>query len=56
LNVKSKVPFLYMPSSGAMVRLKCRMSSGSGKVVVMVLPSDSSDRSVVYLSVHVVQL
>ena len=45
LKEKWKLPPLYMPSSGEMVRVKWRMSSGLGKVVVMVVPRDSSERS-----------
>ena len=44
-KVKWKVPALYMPSSGDMLRVKLRMSSGEGKVVVIVLPRESSERS-----------
>ena len=41
------MPPLYMPSSGRMDRVKFRISSGLGKVVFMVEPSESSERSVV---------
>lgn len=45
-NVKWKTPPLYMPSSGSMVRVKLRMSSGLGKVVRMVEPRERSEISV----------
>ena len=45
-KVKAKPPFLYMPSSGSMCSVKLRMSSGFGKCVRMVRPSESSERSV----------
>lgn len=44
-NVKTKLPFLYIPSSGSMVNVKFSMSSGLGKSVLIVLPSVSSLRS-----------
>ena len=44
-NVKLKAPPLYIPSSGSMVRVKLRISSGLGKLVRIVEPSDSSLRS-----------
>ena len=37
---------MYIPSSGSIVSVKLRMSSGFGKSVRMVLPRESSDRSV----------
>lgn len=46
LKVKVKRPDLYIPSSGEMERVKWRISSGSGKSVFMVLPRESSERSV----------
>lgn len=39
------MPPLYMPSSGEIVSVKCRMSSGSGKSVFIVVPRDRSERS-----------
>ena len=44
---KWKLPPLYMPSSGSMVRVKLRMSSGLGKEVRIVRPRvpSSSARS-----------
>ena len=45
-KLKVKVPEAYMPSSGSMVRVKLRMSSGLGKCVRMVEPRESSERSV----------
>ena len=46
-KLKWKLPPLYMPSSGSMVRVKLRMSSGLGKEVFMVRPRvpSSSARS-----------
>jgi hypothetical protein len=44
-NVNRKLPPLYMPSSGSIVSVKLRISSGFGKVVFIVLPSDNSLRS-----------
>ncbi len=46
-KLKWKLPPLYMPSSGSMVRVKFRISSGLGKEVFMVRPSvpSSSARS-----------
>src|SRR5271170_4630214 len=41
-----------MPSSGSIVSVKLRISSGFGKVVFIVLPSDSSLRSGEHLSQH----
>jgi hypothetical protein len=49
-NVNRKLPPLYMPSSGSIVSVKLRISSGFGKVVFIVLPSDSSLRSGEHLS------
>lgn len=45
-KVKEKRPPLYMPSSGSMVRVKLRISSGFGKFVFMVEPRESSERSI----------
>lgn len=45
LKVKTKRPPLYMPSSGSIVKVKFRMSSGFSKWVFMVLPRESSERS-----------
>jgi hypothetical protein len=36
---------LYIPSSGSIVSVKLRVSSGSGKSVFIVLGRDSSERS-----------
>lgn len=44
-NVKLNRPPLYIPSSGSIVRVKLRVSSGSGKSVFMVLGRESSERS-----------
>jgi hypothetical protein len=41
-----------MPSSGSIVSVKLRISSGFGKVVFIVLPSDSSLRSGEHVSQH----
>ena len=40
-----KLPPLYIPSSGSMVRVKLKMSSGSGKFVFIVEPNEMSPRS-----------
>lgn len=45
LNVKLKLPPLYIPSSGSMVRVKLRMSSGLGKDIFIVEPRESSCKS-----------
>lgn len=37
---------LYMPSSGSIVRIKFKISSGFENLVCMVLPNDSSERSI----------
>ena len=44
-KLKLNRPPLYIPSSGSIVKVKFRMSSGFGKYVFMVEPSDSSDKS-----------
>lgn len=44
-KLKLKRPPLYMPSSGSMVSVKLRMSSGLGKCVFIVVPRESSSRS-----------
>jgi len=44
-NVKWNLPPLYIPSSGSIVSVKLRVSSGSGKSVFMVLGKESSERS-----------
>ena len=44
-KLKWNSPPLYMPSSGSMVSMKFRMSSGLGNWVRMVLPRESSERS-----------
>lgn len=46
-KLKWKLPPLYIPSSGSMVRVKLRMSSGLGNEVLMVRPRvpSSSARS-----------
>ena len=46
-KLKWKLPPLYIPSSGSMVRVKFRMSSGLGKDVFIVRPRvpSSSARS-----------
>ena len=44
-KVKWKTPPLYIPSSGSIVRVKFKMSSGLGKVVRMVEPRERSERS-----------
>lgn len=46
-KLKWKLPPLYIPSSGSMVRVKLRMSSGFGKEVFIVRPRvpSSSARS-----------
>ncbi len=44
-KLKLKEPPLYIPSSGSIVSMKWRMLSASGKLVRMVLPRESSDRS-----------
>lgn len=51
-NVNRKLPPLYMPSSGSIVSVKLRISSGFGKVVFIVLPSDNSLKSGQHLRQH----
>ena len=51
-NVNIKLPPLYMPSSGSIVSVKLRMSSGFGKFVFIVLPNESSFRSVGQVGQH----
>lgn len=46
VKVKLKLPPLYIPSSGSMVRVKFKISSGLGKLIFMVEPSESSCKSV----------
>ncbi len=46
-KLKLNMPPLYIPSSGSIVRVKFRMSSGLGKCVRIVLPRESSERSAV---------
>lgn len=43
---KWKVPPLYIPSSGSIVSVKLRVSSGFGKASFIVLGRESSERSV----------
>ena len=45
-KVKWKAPLLYIPSSGSIVSVKLRISSGLGKCVRMVEPRASSEISV----------
>ena len=52
-KLKWKLPPLYIPSSGSMVRVKFRISSGLGKDVFIVRPSvpSSSARSDIVASI-----
>lgn len=45
-KVKTNEPPLYMPSSGSIVSVKFRMSSGFGKAIFIVFPRVSSWRSI----------
>lgn len=44
-KLKVNDPPLYIPSSGSIMSVKFRMSSGLGNLVRIVLPSDNSERS-----------